>query len=143
MTIFEIAEALPNGLHDAELETIRIDYPNRTVDLTLDVWIGTMDNPPSIREVYRKGALSITGLQYCAIDVPDQAYPYGVSGAVTIDLAEATAFVPPAASFQCRLWVNEWNGFIHLAAKAAAFVWTGEPVNRKGAEGAAEADDRR
>jgi len=42
------------------------------MELTLDVWIGSMDDPQSTRETYRKGVVTITGLQYCAIDVPDE-----------------------------------------------------------------------
>jgi hypothetical protein len=133
MTIFEVAESLPNGFHDSELSTVSIDYSKRSVQLALDVWIGTMSDPPSTRETYRAGVLSINGLKYCAIDVPDQRYPYAQPDAVTIDLAEATQFLPGAASFACRLWVNDWNGFIHIAAESAQFVWVGEPTNRHGA----------
>jgi hypothetical protein len=130
MTIFEIAKALPNGFHDSELGTIHIDYPNQSIHFALDVWVGTID-PPSAREMYRAGRLSITGLQYCAMDLPDERYPYARRDTLRIDLHEATAFIPPGASFACRLWIDEWNGFIHLAAQEAEFVWTGEPVNRQ------------
>src|SRR5438045_2504776 len=129
MTIFELAETLPNGFHDAEVESIRIDYLNRTVQFDLEVWIGTMADPPSIRETYRKALLTIVGFQYCAMDVPDERYPYRLEGTVKIDLAEATHFVPRSAAFGCRLWVNEWNGFIHIAADSASLVWQGETVS--------------
>lgn len=78
-----------------------------------------------------EGNLSITGLQYCAMELPDQRYPYGEAYPLIIDLAEPTEFVLQAASFACRLWVNQWNGFIHLAAQAAELMWTGQPINRK------------
>jgi hypothetical protein len=129
MTIFEIANELPNGFHDSEVHTLQLDYPGRSIEIALDVWIGTMVDPPSTRETYRRGVLSITGLQYCAMDMPDERYPHADPGPLTVDLAESKAFVP-AASFGCRLWVNEWNGFIHLSAQTAEFVWTGAPVNR-------------
>jgi hypothetical protein len=130
MTIFEVADRLPNGLHDAEVDTIRIDYLHRTMDFTLDIWIGTMDDPPSTRETYRKGVLKITGLGYCAMDLPDEGYSFARPEPLTIDLHEATAFCPNGITFACRLWVNEWNGFIHLSANSAELVWQAEPINR-------------
>ena len=130
MTIFEIAARLPNGFHDAEVETIHIDYLHRTMELTLDVWIGTMADPLSTRETYRKGVLTITGLQYCAMDVPDERYPFAEPDAITIDLAEATEFQPEGAAFACRLWVNEWNRFIHVSGTSAELAWRAEPINR-------------
>jgi len=133
MTIFDIAARLPNGFHDSEVSSVSIDYVKRSMTLHLDVWVGTMSDPPSTRETYRAGILSITGLQYCALDVPDQKYPYAEPGALTIDLAEGTAFTPNTRSFACRVWVNEWNGFMHIAAQSAAFEWVGEPTNRHGA----------
>jgi hypothetical protein len=129
-TIFEVADRLPNGLHDAEVDTIRIDYPHRTMELTLDVWIGRMDGPPSSREMYRRGVLKITGLGYCAMDLPDERYPFANPKPLRIDLAAATAFRPDGFSFACRLWVNEWNGFIHLSGQSAELVWQAEPINR-------------
>ena len=131
MTIFEIAEHLPNGFHDAEVESIHIDYLHRTMELTLDVWIGTMDDAPASRETYRKGVLTITGLQYCGIDVPDERYRFAEGHTITIDLAEATEFQPAGAGFACRLWVSEWNRFIHVSGMSAELVWRAEPTNRR------------
>jgi len=130
MTIFDVAGQLPNGLHDAELESIRIDYGHHTVEFALDVWIGTMDDPPSTRETYRRGLLTITGLLYCAIDVPDERYRFADATTLSIDLAEASEFLPEGAGFGCRLWVNEWNRFIHVGGMSAELVWRGEPFNR-------------
>jgi hypothetical protein len=131
MTIFEIDELFPNGLHDAEVESIHIDYVARTVIMTVDVWIGALEDPAEEREAYRRGTLEFRGLQYCAMDVPDERYPYAKADGIRIDLAEATAFTPPGAAFTCRFWVNEWNGFVHLAAQEASFSWTAEAVNRR------------
>jgi hypothetical protein len=130
VTIFEVAERLPNGFHDAEVETIHFDYVQRTMQITLDVWIGSMDDLPSTRESYRRGVLTVSGLQYCAMDVPDERYPFAKPHGLTIDLAEATEFQPADAAFACRLWVKEWNAFIHLSGVSAEFVWSGEPKQR-------------
>ena len=131
VTIFELAEQLPNGFHDCEIASVRIDYLTRVVTMDVDLWIGTMDDPEETRETYRRGVLTIRGFRYCAFDVPDESYPYD-EGGLTIDLADATAFHAPGAQFSCRFWVGEWNGFIHLSADSAELSWTAEPVNSGG-----------
>lgn len=83
-----------------------------------------------LREMYRRAELTISGFHYCAMDVPAEDHPYEDSPKLTIDLAKPTAFASPGAAFNCRLWVNEWNGFIHLSATDADLRWLAEPVNR-------------
>jgi hypothetical protein len=130
VTIFQLAEQLPNGFHDSKVASIRIDYVARVVTMEVEVWVGTMDDPEETRETYRRGILTIRGFRYCAMDVPDKTYPYD-EDALTIDLADATAFHSPGAAFSCRMWVNEWNGFIHLSAESAELSWIADPVNRR------------
>jgi hypothetical protein len=132
MNIFEISETLPNGIHDSALRSLRIDYIRRLVEFELDVWIGSMDDPPSTREIYRRGNLSIKGFRYCSIELPDESYPYDEQAPPTIDLVGATAFVPDGA-FGFRLWVSQWNAFVHIAGEAADFTWKGEPINQASA----------
>lgn len=49
MTLEELSRSLPNGLHDAELHRVTIDYATRSVQLVLKAWVGR----PEKREVYR------------------------------------------------------------------------------------------
>jgi hypothetical protein len=131
MTIFEIADQLPNGFHDSEVESIRIDYVSRTLELALNVWVGGSDVAPETREAYRRALVWIRGLQYCVIDPPDERYPFSASHALTIDVAEPTLLVPKPALFGCRVWVAEWNAFFHIAAGSAEFAWAGAPTYRR------------
>jgi len=110
MTVAEIADLFPNGFHDAEVDSIHVDHEKRTVTMTVDVWVGSLEDPGDDREAYRRGRLEFRGLHYCAKDAP---------------------FTPPAAAFTCRFWVNEWNGFVHLAAQEISFDWTADAVDRK------------
>ena len=98
--------------------------------MEVDVWIGDMGRADRQWEIYRRAELTIDGFHYYAMDVPDERYPYVDSSTLTIDLADATAFASPKAAFNCRMWVGEWNGFIHVSAMAASLRWLGEPVNR-------------
>ena len=104
MTIHEIADLFPNGLHDAEVETIHIDHATRTVTMTVYVWIGIAEDPADERDTFRLGTLEFRDVSYCAMDVPGDI----------------------GATFTCRPWVNERNGFVHLAAQEASFTWSGE-----------------
>ena len=110
MTIAEMADLFPNGFHDAEVESLCVDHEKRTVTMTVDVWVGSLEDPGDEREAYRRGTLEFRGLHYCAKDVP---------------------LTPPAGAFTCRFWVNEWNGFVHLAAQEVSFDWTADAVDRK------------
>ena len=131
MTIFEIASQLPNGFHDSEIASVRIDYVERILEIDLDVFIGATEES-SLREAYRRGLLRIEGFSYCAIDPPDERYPFAAPGALTIDVSGPTLLIPKEAVFGCRVWVAEWNAFIHIAALSAEFAWRGEPTYRAG-----------
>ena len=57
MTLDQVVNSLPNGLHDAKLETINIDFAKREVRLELDIWIG--DEIDS--EAYRRAEIVYRG----------------------------------------------------------------------------------
>jgi hypothetical protein len=138
MTLEEIAAALPNGLHDAQVSRVAFDLVARTATLDLEIWIGDMDEPPEHgREVYRAGRLELRGVAYLAIEPPDARYEYAASSAVRIDLCDATKdqLPPPPAGFAAGLFVTEWNCFVQLGATDAELTWTGQPKDRGDAHG--------
>ncbi|GAC1469168.1 MAG: hypothetical protein PVSMB1_17740 [Gemmatimonadaceae bacterium] len=59
---------LPNGFHDGVLRRLSVDYAQATMCLEVDFWIGTMEDED--REVYRLGRVTISGLEFLAIDSP-------------------------------------------------------------------------
>lgn len=67
MTLEDIAQSLPNGLHDAKLHGFSVDYAAQSAHVDLHVWIGTADN----MEAYRSAALTLEGLEYWIIEPPD------------------------------------------------------------------------
>jgi hypothetical protein len=132
MTLEELEHTLPNGLHDAEVQRIIVDYARRSVTLDLAVWVGDMDDPPERRKAYKKGRIEISGLLFLVMESPDPKYPFMTSD-LRIDgcnqskkLDEALLRSLPSDSFFRSLWVNEWNAFIHIAAKSADMVWMNE-----------------
>ena len=129
MTLQELENTLPNGLHDAEARRVAVDYENRKVTLDLAIWVGNMDDPPGRREAYKSGRIDISGLLFLVMEPPDPKYPFKASD-LTIDscdmsknLDKALLRSLPGDSFVRSLWVNEWNAFIHIAAKSADVVW--------------------
>jgi hypothetical protein len=135
MTLEDLARTLPNGFHDAEVSRLAIDFASRLATFDLEVWIGDMDCPPHHgREMYRRGRLRLTGLGYFVMDVPGHSYGFRRRGAICIDSCESdsTRGLPPLEGdeFGARLWVNEWNAFIHLSATQAEIHWLGEPYDR-------------
>jgi hypothetical protein len=45
MTLEDIEESLPNGLHDAEVTSVSIDYAQHRVTFDVCIWVGNMDEP--------------------------------------------------------------------------------------------------
>ncbi len=135
MTFEELDNQLPNGFHDAELHSVRIDYVHGTMTLHMSFWVGDLKGPN--REEYRAGELRITGLYFCAIDPPDpecRYVPHGSALNVSGDRAKPDTFpaleklsqtLPPGVSCY-RFFVHEWNSFINIAAKDVQVSWIEE-----------------
>ena len=131
MNLTELAEALPNGLHDAELSRWTVDYTARTAVLEVDVWVATAESP---REWYRPARITLRELEYFVVDPPDSRYPFRNAETVTIDLAaEENGFAPRALTAPAfRFFVSEWNAFIHAAAAGAEIEWLAPATPRGG-----------
>jgi hypothetical protein len=141
MTLEEISESLPNGFHDAEVRRIVLDYSNRALTMESDIWVGSMDDPPETREAYRSASVKLSGLLFCAIDLP-KSQACGEDGAVSVDdfptLREPAIALPkelvsslPASAFLHTFYVNDWSSFIHVAAECAEMEWLGPVDYRK------------
>jgi hypothetical protein len=119
------------GFHDACLRGITVDYGTQTATLTLDIWVGEPKAPSNAEsERLRPARLELTGLEYLVVDPPDPRYKYRDRGSVTLDLcaadiAIAASRAPALGGFAARFFVNEWNTFIHFAARDARLTWTG------------------
>lgn len=138
MTLDELEHTLPNGLHDAELLSISVDYVQRKLTLGLEVFVGDFDGPIDQREAYRKGRIEIFGLQFLAIVTPDSTYPYSDCTPSRIDICDRRNNLDqkllaslPVGTFVSSIWVNNWNGFADLAASGASLIWEeDEPTYR-------------
>ncbi len=147
MTFEELSNSLPNGLHDAELERLEIDYAQRLLTISAEIWVGSMNDPPTTREAYRKAKITLSGLCFCVIESPDPAYPYQ-QVAPTVDdfaplkldaeqVARSSVTIPktllaslPPGAFVHSLFVSDWNSFVHFAASDAQLEWVAAATYR-------------
>jgi hypothetical protein len=130
VTLEELEKTLPNGLHDSEVQRVAIDYEQRTLILELAVWVGDMNDPPERREAYKSGRIKISGLIFFVAEPPDPKYPFRDSAELTIDGGDMSENLDrellkslPGDAFFRSLWVNEWNAFIHIAARDSEIAW--------------------
>ena len=136
MTLDELAASLPNGLHDAELSAIALDFAKREARLSLDIWIGDDE----VLEAYQQAEVTLSGLIFWMSEAPDASYPYELAEAITIDSgplsqlpAEKRPQLPPitTTAFLNWIFVVDWNAFIYLAAEDASLRWIGERTIRQ------------
>jgi hypothetical protein len=127
--IDELAAELPNGFHDCVLRTYASLPAERRAEFILDVWLGDLHSTlTSERERRRPARLELVGLAYLVVDKPDPRYlvtderPLHVDTCAADDNPELARLVP-AGGFACRLFVTEWNAFIHFAAVDANLTW--------------------
>ena len=124
MNLFQLAETLPNGLHDAQLRRLSVDYVERTAVLELEIWV---DDTDVFLELYRPARIVLKGLAYLVIQPPDAGYPFREAGVVTIDLSAPETFVSGRESDSAfRLFISQSNSFIDADADAAELEWLGE-----------------
>lgn len=134
MTLADVEATLPNGFHDAEIEQFIWDYRTNSASFTMELWVAEQGNQS--QEVYRKGRLDLKGIIFITIDPPD-IKPYKASlGTLRIDgLTTTESILPNLATLtetvtQCinpySFYVDNWNSYIHIAAKESELIWIGE-----------------
>jgi hypothetical protein len=70
----DILAQLPNGMHDASISDMRVEFGRRTVTLDLHFWVGDLDaENETNREAYRVGRLVLSGVVAMLVEPPDPA----------------------------------------------------------------------
>ncbi len=131
MNLVQLAESLPNGLHDAELTRLTLDYAARTAALDLELRVATETSP---RELYRPARITLVRFDYFVIEPPDAKYRFRDPEAIRIDLSpDPEAVVPNCAEGAAfRLFVSDWNAFVRAASPEAELQWLGPGTIRGG-----------
>ena len=132
MTFEELERELPNGFHDAHLLSLSVDYVSGTAELRMDLLFGTPESADP--EEYRAAVLRITGIHFFSIGPPDSTYSFVPDGR-PLWLLGGEAKSDPLPGFDklmaklpkevsCfRFFVDQWNSFIHIAARDVQFSW--------------------
>ena len=135
MTFDQLEHTLANGLHDAELLGLSVDYVRRNLTLTLDIFVGDFEAPIEKREAYRKAHVTVTGLQFFVIEAPAADYPYNDAKPSRIDVCDLSKNLDanllkslPVGTFVVSIWVSNWNAFMHMAATDAQLFWQDEAI---------------
>jgi hypothetical protein len=132
MNFEEIEQSLPNGFHDATLLQASLDSIASSATLKLSVHISLEGDTD--RERYRVGILKATGVSLFFIEPPDPNYNFVLNGkgisvsgdAVSLgQVTELNALMSklPTDATVYRLFLEEWNSFLYIAAREAMFMW--------------------
>ncbi len=74
MSAADILAKLPNGMHDASISNLRVEFGHKRVTLDMEFWVGDLDaEDEAKREAYRVGRLVLTGVVAMLLDPPDPA----------------------------------------------------------------------
>ena len=124
MTINELCDLLPNGIHDGQIDAISVDYLAATATFRINLWVGDLESRVyEIREKYRKATLTIRGLRFLTMELPDRNYAYELPRTIAITSnddvgeSETNKFFEgdPMPAFHHYLYISEWNSKIVFA----------------------------
>ena len=129
----DLLASLPNGLHDAQLRRLAMDYVRGELVLELDVWTGSM--AATRREIYRPARVTLGAVAFLSIDPPGIREELDVHTSIRIDAGNGPAKdaqLPEAPSGTSIAWIflADLNCFLHFAAGQASLAWTGPEEDR-------------
>ena len=132
MTLEELDDTLPNGLHDAQIKAMTHDYEQATVKLKVAILIGLPDDAPLDRYRYRNGEILFHRVLFCAVETPDNERTLGHPGSIWFQFCRMEPGVLPekieiaiAPVTLCySLYILDWVSEIHIAAGDVSFSWS-------------------
>jgi hypothetical protein len=138
MTLDELENSLPNGLHDAIITAFSVDYVAPKLVLNLEVGISEYERPSGgWGYMYRRGTLSLLGLLGFAFDNFKNPQPFLPGSATSIStgtldqLGDRASFIPatlPAGAFSGYFFLQEHETTILFAAMDARLEWDQGPA---------------
>lgn len=120
-----LSDELPNGLHDAELDCLRIDWAR--AQLVFEARVDVGDDAEGVAR-YRRVRFVVDGLVDCAIE-PARTLVDGPDALAIIEGTDAPppGFAPtPPGCFFHSLFDTSRNRFIHFVARTATYELVSE-----------------
>ena len=127
MTLDELENQLPWGLHDAELARLEVDWASRRLTLEVRCQLGER------QEASRLARVTLEGLQFFVALPPTGAPPPGRpsinAGAGRIPGDHTPLPAVPEGSFLHHLYTYDSWQYLYVCAQSAALIWLEpEPV---------------
>lgn len=124
MTLEQIENTLPNGLHDALIRGFDMDYGEMRLRLRVDLLVGLPSQPFPDRERYQPGEICFHGVQVFAVEFPQAESPFQQLGAICFSYKRSAPDMLPTALIReflpntdlYTLFINDWLSSIHIAA---------------------------
>jgi hypothetical protein len=135
MTLEEVDSLLPNGLHDARIQCLSIDYKRRVLAVKVSVLVGTPEDPPPSRDRYRVGLLEFEGVVAFVVEPPRSDSPFRYPGALafswrreghdSIGLQVAQILLSDDLAYS--LFIQDWLSSMIIVARGVGFRWVDGP----------------
>jgi hypothetical protein len=131
MTLEDIDEILPNGLHDATISELTRDYENAKLRLKVDILIELPEGSSPDANRYRSAEILFYGVVFCVIEAPDPESAYKHPGCIWFRFSRMGPGVMPepltkslSPETLCySLFILDWWSHIHVAAADVSFTW--------------------
>ena len=131
MSPADILARLPNGMHDASIREMRVQFGGRLVTLEMDFWVGNLDSvDEGEREAYRAGVLVLSGVESIVVEPPDLAdrstrFSPDTGLDVHGEFGTCPGEPPTPNDGLVRLWfyVENWNARMKFAACECSLEW--------------------
>lgn len=133
MTLSELDDTLPNGLHDAYLTGFAVAFDQSAAWLRVKLLV----SGPTERARHADAEIRLAGLAAFVVEgpenVPTSSAPLGISSFETSDehYPGLIRYPPEVRGLFHSLYVDApWNSFIHIAASSAEVVWRSRSADR-------------
>ena len=125
-----LLNTLPNGLHDADLLSLAVDFAAATVTCVIHVDLSDPDVPASEGRS-RPARLVFHGVSSVTIDAPGlpgtALQPAWIdAGAGQPSSAPRPDLTAPAGGFLGWIYLQSWAGFVRIGALSASLHWLDE-----------------
>jgi|CZKF01.1.fsa_nt_gi hypothetical protein len=132
MTLEELDETLPNGLHDAQIKALTHDYKQAFLKLDVRILVGLPEDAPPDRSRYRDAVILFNRVLFCAVELPTDERSLRHQGCIWLVFNRMRAdFLPVnlaksvSSETLCNsLYILGWESEIHIAAGDVSFSWS-------------------